>query len=763
MAGFENVYAGAGGETLLMEAALQYGESGWRVFPLKPGGKAPPFMYWREEATTDASRIREWWEKWPDANIGMLCGEKFFVVDRDGPVGSQSLAEVGLDESQLGDTWSANSIRPEGGSHYYFAMPEGLTCNHNSLLPKLDTKGRGGYIVAPPSHCSGRRYEWVKGKTPWDVKLGAPPAALIELIRLQEAGKRSGCNDGDGRDVCDGRDGSVGTFIYEGERNDRLFRIGAAMRRHGLSAELIQENLLHLNQSSCVPPLDEQEVEKIAASCGRYDAGDNGSRPRRSLSRANQIVEVARHSITELFHDGEGDCYATVQCGGHQETLRIGSPGFGDWVRRLLYRSTNYIPAKQPLADALAALGAEARFGGGEARKVCSRVGETSGNIYLDLGGEDWKIVEITPGGWRVIDYAECPVRFCRYLNMQPLPMPERGGSIAELRPFVNVSDGEWPLFLGWLVQALRAEGNYPVLPLRGAQGDGKSTLARVIKRLVDPDALELRPAPYDMRDLAAAARNAHVLAFDNLSNLTPPISDALCCLSTGGSFGGRKLYSDHQEAAFSARRPIVVTSITEVVSRPDLLDRAVIISMVPLADKNPLQGEKSRQTEKEFWSRFDQARPRILAVLYDALAAGLRDSPSLKLPFSTRMADFSQWACACLPNIGISKVRFLGAYNFNRRIANETALEASPIADVLKQLAKETEWQGTATDLLKVIRALLGEDAAKQADVPKNGRAMRSALDRIRPNLRADGILIESSRRTNSNRLITIKYKPGC
>jgi hypothetical protein len=119
---------------------------------------------------------------------------------------------------------------------------------------------------------------------------------------------------------------------------------------------------------------------------------------------------------------------------------------------------------------------------------------------------------------------------------MEALPIPTRGGSLDELRPFVNVADeADWKLIVSWVVQALRPRGPYPVLVLHGEQGSAKSTTARVLRALVDPRTPAVRSMPRSDHDLMIAAQNAWLLALDNISHLPQWLSDALCRLATGG------------------------------------------------------------------------------------------------------------------------------------------------------------------------------------------------------------------------------------
>ena len=205
----------------------------------------------------------------------------------------------------------------------------------------------------------------------------------------------------------------------------------------------------------------------------------------------------------------------------------------------------------------------KARFQGGQ-HEIFVRVAFHEGRLFLDLCNQDWEAVEITPVGWQVV--TDVPVRFRRRRGMRALPKPEAGGSIEKLRPFVNVRDDyEWTLLQAWLVSALRTPGPFPLLTLCGEQGSAKSTTARVLRALVDPNAAPLRAEPRNGRDLMIAASNGWVLGLDNLSRLPNWLSDSLCRLATGGGFSTRELYSDDEEVIFDAMRPVILTGIEDL------------------------------------------------------------------------------------------------------------------------------------------------------------------------------------------------------
>src|SRR5438876_7436749 len=202
---------------------------------------------------------------------------------------------------------------------------------------------------------------------------------------------------------------------------------------------------------------------------------------------------------------------------------------------------------------------------------------------------------------------------------MLPLPVPQQGGSIESLNSFLNVaSRDDFVLIIAWLLAALRPSGPYPLLAISGEQGSAKTVLSKLLKALIDPNAAPARSLSREERELMIAANNGYLLAFDNLSGLPGWLSDASCRLATGGSFAVRQLYTDDEEVLFQAARPLLVNGIEDVISRADLADRGIFLTLAPI-------GERQRRSEAELWREFEIARPRILGVLLDAAVRGLQ------------------------------------------------------------------------------------------------------------------------------------------
>lgn len=481
-------------------------------------------------------------------------------------------------------------------------------------------------------------------------------------------------------------------------------------------------------------------------------AGGKRKKKRKKESQSTRLVQLVLSSC-ELFHDGDGVGYVAVTVAQHVENWPLRSKGFRQWLGGAAFKSEGRAPGSQAVADAVNVLEGYAVHAG-QNRRVAIRVAGSDGSIYLDLANGDWSAVQIDADGWRVrSDLAGLPFRFRRMRGLQPLPEPQRGGSLNELRDLVNVSDdGDWLLIVGYLCAALRPSGPYPVLNLCGEQGTAKSSCARLIRATVDPSRAPLRSEPREARDLMIAANNGWVIALDNLSAIPQWLSDALCRLATGGGFSTRLLYSDDEEMIFDAQRPVILAAITDIVKASDLGDRTIFARLAPIPDDR-------RVTEDDLNRKFEAARPRILGALCDAVAAGLRELPGVKLDRLPRMADFAKWAEACCRGLGYPPGAFLRAYDANRADAAGVFLSECPVVEPLRTFLGEQqgEWEGTATDLYDALSRIAGESVTKRKDWPKLPQVLTGKLKKIAPNLRADGIEVGEGR-TAKRRTLVIK-----
>jgi hypothetical protein len=517
------------------------------------------------------------------------------------------------------------------------------------------------------------------------------------------------------------------------------------------------------NDALLMPGADLTKMKEAILNAPAFEQEDEEDQDRQQQEGTQVDILLDLAADAALFHD-DAYPYADIVVDGHRETwpLNAKARGFRDWLLHRYYRQEGSAPTGDALRRAIETLGARARFDG-SVRRVHLRVGSKDGKIYLDLCDAEWRAVEIDAHGWRVV--REPPVRFTRALGMLPLLVPVKGGSVADLRPFVNVQpdnrreqpdpavDTDFVLLVAWLVATYRDQGPYPGLAIMGDAGAAKTTLVRVLCKLVDPRKVSERRPPREERDLHIAAGKAHIVSFGNVSVIPDWLSDAMCSLATGGGWATRSLYTDDEEVLFEAIRPIALNGV-EFRTNPDLADRLIYLRLPPVRDKD-------RRVEQEFWDAFEKKRPMILGALLDVVAYGLRKLPNTPVKPYPRMADFAHWLTACEGALW-EPGTFAEAYDHNRERADLDVIESETVATaVLRLMKNQDEWSGTATSLLDRLEGIVGDKEARRKHWPGSAAVLGMRLRLIASRLRKLGVQIDYGRGTSSRRIKLTYKKP--
>ena len=475
----------------------------------------------------------------------------------------------------------------------------------------------------------------------------------------------------------------------------------------------------------------------------------------RQKTQTQLALELTRK--LSLFHTpgGNSESFATIPVESHFENWPIQSRTFRQWLVGEFLRCHDKVLGSQAVQDVLTVLSSRALYEGKE-HEIAIRLGGGQDQIYLDLGDKQWRSVRITAEGWSVVPGSEAPIRFVRKCGMSSLPKPLRNGSIDEFRSVINIPhDEDWVLLVGWILAAFRPNAPYPILVVDGEQGSAKSTLCRFVRSLIDPHSVPFRRPPRNEHDLNISASNTHACVFDNVSQLPDWLSDALCCLSTGAGFGARRLFTDGEEALFYSRRPVIVNGIDDLVTRGDLDDRVVHLTMHRILDTD-------RQQESEIEQRFEEMRPRVLGAFLTAVSSALRMLPSIHLAEVSRMADFCHWVTAAEPALGWPAKTFVKTYGRERKTRHHELLENQVIGPpLLKFLNGRDVWQGTCSDLLRSLEEIVDHKTRNSREWPRTPRGMSSALRRLAVHLRVVGIDViwgNRARDRSRRRIVTIE-----
>jgi hypothetical protein len=496
------------------------------------------------------------------------------------------------------------------------------------------------------------------------------------------------------------------------------------------------------------------------------------------LTAAEEIVETKQPTqkpldvllrlaaTAQLYRSSDGRLHARVKVGDRFETFQLRAASFRNWLTNSYFGDVGQPPSYWAIQRVISVLEARAWFDH-TTPSVYIRVGRDPGDdatYFLDLGDPSGRAVWISAEGWVVVDKPD--VHFLRPEGLLPLPTPRSDGSIDLLRPYVNLTDADFRLVVAWLTAALRPVGPYPILVLYGEQGSAKTTLARILRLLVDPQSCAVLATPNTTRDLMVTAVNGWLLAYDNISAIDG-LSDSFCRLVSGGGVATRALFSNTERSVIYAQRPIILNGIDDFVRRGDLIDRSVFLHL-------PTIPPERRQAEDDFWQAFHVEYPRILGGVLDAVVGGMRELPSVRLPELPRMADYAKWGEAVGRGLGWAADAFTSTYTSNRLQATDPELENSLVGRALLEMGPRLErFWGGPTELLRELTYHVERRDAEIAKLlnPATARKRRTAtsprwpteprqfckeLHRVLPMLLQHGISAKLDRR---NRGVEIRF----
>jgi hypothetical protein len=277
--------------------------------------------------------------------------------------------------------------------------------------------------------------------------------------------------------------------------------------------------------------------------------------------------------------------------------------------------------------------------------------------------------------------------------------------------------------------------------------GSAKSTTTRLVRLLIDPHANDLRGAVRSEQQLAVQAQHCHLVVLDNLSSISPDMSDLLCRLSTGGEYGTRRLYSDLEEVTVQLYRPCALNGIGAIVERADLMDRCWPVVLHALAPE-------TRISENAYWERVHAVLPDVFGALLDGLVTAVRDVHTVQLDQPGRLVDAESWVTAAETGLRLEAGTFATSLRQRTRAARWRAMDADPeLWHSLEQLARRPNgWRGPVRELMQ----LTGRPHLKP-------NVFGTQLSRLRPFLAQVGIHLEAYREGHaSTRGYSLKIVDG-
>ncbi len=764
-------------------------KNGLSVIPIRPdGSKGPAVSSWKQyqDRCPTTSELVDWFCNERNNGVAIICGKvsgNLEVIDFDDP----SAIAPWIDEvtARGGEPILEKTVivqTPSEGLHVYYRCS--LIHGNQKLAEQRDengksetlieTRGEGGYVIAPGSpaacHPLKRPYELLSGQFET-----MPVITLDERQILLDAARKfnkivkpkkivvgpsakNGTHDKPGDDfnnktTWDEILAPAGwELIYEKNSVGHWRRPG---KEEGISATTNYDgnDLFHVFSSNADPFESDTSYSKFAAyaylnhnsnfsSAAKQLANDGYGikidKSNEAITQKALLLEAAKD--LELWHDQEREAYATVSEEEQSFHCKLKSKTFKDWLSHRAYKNHGCAPSNQSIDDVLRVLEGKAKFDGHE-YETRVRIAGNASTSYIDLADGKGTLIRVDASG--AADTTDARIKLISKPGMRPLPFPSLPKDIeqakillGDLRKFCNLkNDDDWLLFLVAMLSAYRPFGPFVVTLVVGEQGSAKSTLCKILRRLVDPSTTPLRTAPREERDLWIAANNGWLIAFDNVSSVSGNLSDSICRLATGGGNSYRSHYENESETLFQAQRMVLLNTIDDLYLRGDLLDRSIRLNCEKIAD-----GE--RLCEEEFWKAFDEKESEFLGALFLILSKTLKHLPHIKLDRSPRMADYAKFGVAVETALGLHKDTFLNAYSANREGITAMALE-NRLAPLILSLPLPIN--ETPTQLWKRLNEIVGgPNDSLPRWFPSNSQRLSSELRRLAPSLRQQGVEVE-------------------
>jgi len=744
----------------ILKKALEYRALGWSVFPV--GKDKRPLFAWKKYQTerATAKEIQEWFVRYPNMNLGVATGalSGLVVLDLDIKHGwnFKRLRELGYNLPLTAAARTGN-----GGEHFFFKQPTVDIPNSEGQLfgEGVDIRGKGGFVVLAPSVTaykdkngkdSGGSYEWI---VPPEDGIADMPDWLLQKIQGGEKTKE------DWRTL-------LHQDCPEGRRNGVAASIAGGLLRTIKDSEKWESvawpRLQKWNGAHCKPPMEEKELRHVYESIMTTEEerrDDPSETEEKEAPQKVLLMELAtsNHAV-ELFRDEYGNGCARVVIGDHKAVMACGGKKFKQWLSHTYFERYGEIAESKNLSMAIHTIESRAIFKG-EEHKLHNRVARDGETIWYDLADDKNRAIRITPEGWDIV--VEPPTIFRRSSHQSAQVDPERGGDIRDLFQFVNVTDpAHQLLLLVYLVACFIPDFPHVLLYIHGQQGSAKSTLSRILRRLVDPSRLELVHMPKSDREIKLQLFRHHLIFYENVDGISDAISTVLCIGVTGGSSGERELYTNGEDFIFNFQLNIGINGINISAIKADLLERSLLFELKPVE-------EGKRRDEREIYAGFERERPKIFGAILDVVAKAMVIRPNITIKDLPRMADFALWGAAIAEALGHTKEEFLEVYDSKIREQSEEALVQSvEAAALLTFMQDRTEWTGTARDLLSELSFLdvdgWSSDQSNKRErmsaqqLPKQPQVLTRRLNELKPNLRKLGIEI-AYRKENGIRTITI------
>jgi energy-coupling factor transporter ATP-binding protein EcfA2 len=738
-----------------MSLIQKYLDLNWEILPIRNPEKIPYVEYAKyKNETIKQEEILNWLSKFDRADWAVLTGkDNRVLLDFDDPNIYYKFFKNIITKKVM--------ITPSGGvSCIIKSSVVPRSCTHFNGFA-LDIKGPGSYAVIPSLDLNEEQIEDEKRKEDLDER---PPL----VRRWLNFDTRSDDEFVDIESILTEKLPKIETDVKKGKNTPSAIKWA---KEHGIPVKYEGHGYIQVdcflkshNTEITRPNLAIYDNGYYCFSCGGVGGLYSLIKEKTGLSDSDikeQYPDVKKQKKTAIDHVVdliESKCSLVKDQNNNSflklndytqmgiNLLPVNSKISRYWIASVAEEDLDKLPNESTLAYVIRHLDAKASAIGDQG-KIYRRIGGDSSAIWYDLGGNSF--AKITKDSFGI--YPETPLTFMRETNLgiQTLPASRDPKNVMKLFKIVNVPDAQQQiLIISWLVNAFLPWAQWPILLLCGSRGSGKSWLARILKRLVDPvvgNASELLVnKPRDLNYLIHLISHNALGVLDNMSFIDQECSDTLCNVVTGGVVPTRQLYTTNDSVLIDVKSRIIITAINREIFESgtgDLAERTISVEID--------RPEGKYITEEALTDAFDEVRADILGGLLSLVQGYLKDGIS---PHGT----VSEFRMTTYSSVGkyVEKVlkitNFDAAYRGNQLGMSRSALDSEPITDFILWYARKyggrgigcTVIEGFGIDKKQLYDQFFIEYMTEKGEYmggkkyPKTARTFYNKLKRITPDL---------------------------
>lgn len=376
--------------------------------------------------------------------------------------------------------------------------------------------------------------------------------------------------------------------------------------------------------------------------------------------------------------------------------------------------------------------------------------GKLTTGVEYYLADKMQRVVRISKGKWRI-----CRKKHFKFLTGSCLAQTEPVQSDKDIRellsPYVNLTGDSFLLFVVWLIQCFTC-GNHYGLMISAEPGSGKSSMTRLISRLIDPSRSETGFMPKRVEDLQTDLASRYLATYDNNSGISKEFSDTFCTAITGGTITKRKLYTDKQTVCLCLQNTVVINGISIFPEESDLAERFLFLKLKKLSANKLV-------SEHDLWRQFEKDKPLILGCIFDALAKAAVFAKGLKLTNKPRMADAFKEMVSIAMALDIEEKEFRRILTDNTTQMQKACAEKDVVAALREYMNGPARGKQKVSDFSsKLYTQICDNYSGSKNALPKSASHFSRRLNSETAVLKAAGFKVDIDDTGSNGSVMTIR-----